>query len=211
MALILLVPGVGQVPTTFLGLHPGGVIGWVINLLPVGLGWRCCCRGLSSQGELRLVWQGWARILGCPIWGHGRWSGLGCVEICRWSPSESMESKWEGKKSSSKWHKNLVVGERGSMTSSHSGPGGTIPTTASSCTTSSQCSLTGSAVPCVSLTLAMYGWLRCSPVILGTALMNVQRVLWKVMGTECACCVSSSSCDFGGKDAMHWLVCEHGW
>ena len=103
-----------------------------------------------------------------------------CVGLCgkRWSPSESIvKLKCKGTKSSSKCVKNLVAGERRSMTSSCSGPGGTFPTAAGFCTTSSQCSLTGSAVPCVSSTLVMYGWLRCSPVILGMALMNVWRVL----------------------------------
>ena len=103
-----------------------------------------------------------------------------CVGLCgkRWFPSEStVKLKCEGTKSSSKCLKNLVVEERRLMTSSRSGPSGTFPTAASSCTTSSQHSLTGSTVPCVSSTLAIYRWSSCSPVVLGTVLTNAWRVL----------------------------------
>ena len=53
MALILPVPGGGLVPTTGLGLAHGGVIGWVIRQVPVGLERVCHRLDLSLQGELR--------------------------------------------------------------------------------------------------------------------------------------------------------------
>ena len=116
--------------------------------------------------------------------------------------------KWEGKKSSSKCHRNLVAGVRGSS-SSHPGPGGTSPTTACSCTTSSHCSLTGNGVPWVSLTLAMYRWSRFSPVVLGRVVAKVQRVLWKEMGTEVHSSASTSSRDFRGT--CYALACMCTW
>ena len=70
-----------------------------------------------------------------------------------------------------------MAGERGSLASSHSGPSGTNPTTAGSCTTSIQPSLTGNGVLWVSSTLAMYRWSRLSPVILGMALARAWRDL----------------------------------
>ena len=121
-----------------------------------------------------------------------------CVGLCgkRWSLSEStVKLKCKGTESSSKCFKNLVVEERRLMISSCSGPSGTTPTAAGSCATSIQPSLTSNGVPWVSSTLAMYGWLRLSPVILGMALARAWRDLWKEMGTECTLCVSASSCD----------------
>ena len=51
MALELLDPGAGQLPTTFLGLHHGGVTGWVRVLVLVGQEWGCHHWGLSPWGE----------------------------------------------------------------------------------------------------------------------------------------------------------------
>ena len=103
-----------------------------------------------------------------------------CIGLCRkrWSLSKSMvKSKCEGTKSSSKCLKNLVAGERRSMTSSCSGSGGRFPTAAGFCTTSIQPSLTGNGVLWVSSTLAMYRWSRLSPVVLGMALARAWRDL----------------------------------
>ena len=55
IALILPAPDGGLVPTTGLGLAHGGVTGWVIRWVLVGLEQVCCCLGLSLWGELRLV------------------------------------------------------------------------------------------------------------------------------------------------------------
>ena len=198
------------------------------GLNTTGLGWRSASNHLSRLSPQRSRWPGkssgaggsGAGVLSLGSLSSGiaeicvtgvstgsrlpnlrAWATI-CVGLCgkRWSLSEStVKSKCEGTKSSSKCLKNLVAGERRSMTSSRSGPSGTSPTTARSCTTSSQHSLTGSAVPCVSSTLAIYGWSSCSPIVLGMVLMNAWRVLWKVMGTECTLRMSASSCNFGGK------------
>ena len=77
MALTLLAPGGGLVPTTSLDLAHAGVAGQVIKQVPVGLERVCCCSGLSLLGELRPGWWGWMRAVGRPIWECGWWSGKG--------------------------------------------------------------------------------------------------------------------------------------
>ena len=78
-ALTLLAPGGGLVPTTGLGLAHGGVTGWVIRQVTVGLERGCCCSGLSLLGELRPGWWVWTRAVGRLIWGREQWFGGGCA------------------------------------------------------------------------------------------------------------------------------------
>ena len=195
---------------------------------PTGLEWRSVSNHLSRLDPQRSHWPGnkshtGGSGVGVSLFGSlsseraktcvmGVNKGCGSPDLRAWvmvwnglwgwreSLSESaVKSKCQGTKSSSKWHRNLVAGERGSLASSCSGPGGTIPTATSFCTTSVQPSLTSNGVPWVSSTLATYRWLRLSPIILGMVLAKAQRDLWKEMGTECTLHVSASSCNFEGK------------
>ena len=145
----LLVQGGGLLPTTFLGLLHRGVAGQVISLVPVVsllesltsrraetcvVGIKEGCRS-PNQRVWVMVWE--------ELYGY------------RKSLSESMvKLKWIGKKSSFNWQKNLVAGKREVSASSCSGPRETNSTAACSCTTSFQCSLTGSGVLWASSTLA---------------------------------------------------------
>ena len=78
-ALTLLALAGGLVPTTGLGLAHGGVTGWVIRRVMVGLEWGCCRSDLSLWRELRPGWWLWTMAVGCPIWGCEWWFGGGCV------------------------------------------------------------------------------------------------------------------------------------